>query len=74
MITITCDICKKKVEDAQYGRTFFYYATHSICESCKDALELQVKTTIRNKDPFAQEWYQKYVDDTISKAIQKGKI
>ena len=74
MITITCDICKKKVDDAQYGRTFFYYATHNVCEPCKDALELQVKTTIRNKDPFTQEWYQKYLDDTISKAIQKGKI
>ena len=74
MITITCDICKKKVEDAQYGRTFFYYAVHNICEPCKDAFELQVKNTIRNKDPFTQEWYQKYIDDSISKAIQKGKI
>jgi len=74
MITITCDICKKKVDDAQYGRSFFYYATHNICEACKDALELTVKTKIRESDPYETNWYEKFVDDSINKAIQKGKI
>ena len=74
MITITCDICKKKIDDADYGRTFFYYASHSICEPCKDALELQAKTTVRKKDPFAFDWYTNFMTDAIEKAIQKGKI
>jgi hypothetical protein len=73
MQTITCDICKKKVEDSITGSSFFYYADHSVCEDCKDNLELQIKTTIRGTDPFAYEWYSKYVDDIITKAIQKGK-
>ena len=74
MITITCDVCKKKLDDAQYGRTFFYYATRNLCEPCKDSFELQVKNTIRNKDPYAIDWYDKYVRDTLDKAVQKGKI
>jgi hypothetical protein len=73
MLTVTCDICKKKVDDSMNGRTFFHYAKHSVCESCKDNLELQVKTTVRDKDPFSYEWYDKYIDDTITKAIHKGK-
>ncbi|MCL2276311.1 MAG: hypothetical protein FWC21_00290 [Treponema sp.] len=74
MVTTTCDICKKKIDNPLTGRSFHYYATHSICEACKDSLELQVKTTLREKDPYATEWYEKYIDDQISKAIQKGKI
>ena len=74
MINITCDICKKKIDNAEYGRSFFYYAVHNICEPCKDNLELQIKTKIRGTDPFSISWYDKYVDDSINKAIQKGKI
>jgi len=73
MQTVTCDICKKKVDDSMTGSTFFYYANHSVCEACKDNLELQIKTAIRGQDPFSYEWYSKCVDDTITKAIQKGK-
>lgn len=73
MQSVYCDICKKKVDNPMTGRTFHYYAKHSICEPCKDNLELQVKKTIREKDPFATEWYTKYIDDSITKAIQKGK-
>jgi transcription elongation factor Elf1 len=73
MQTVTCDICKKKVDNLVIGSTFFYYANHGVCEACKDNLELQIKTAIRGTDPFSYEWYDQYVDDTISKAIQKGK-
>jgi hypothetical protein len=74
MQTITCDVCKKKVEDSFTGRTFFYFADHSICEVCKDSLEFQMRTTMRSKDPFNYEWYGKLIDDSIKKAIQKGKV
>ena len=74
MVTSTCDICKKKVDNPITGISFHYYANHSICEPCKDSLELQVKTTLRGRDPYATEWYEKYLDDQITKAIQKGKI
>jgi len=73
MQTIACDVCKKKVEDAFTGRTFFYFAEHSVCESCKDNLESQIKSAVRGKDPFAYEWYNKFVGDALGKSVQKGK-
>jgi len=74
MVTISCDVCKKKVDNSMYGRNFFYYADHSICEDCKDNLENNVKSQVRAKDPYATEWYEKFIDDALVKAIQKGKI
>ena len=74
MQVISCDVCKKKMDDPITNRNFFYYARHSLCESCRDGLELQIRSTIRSKEPYAMDWYQKYVDDSINKAIQKGKI
>jgi len=73
MQTITCDVCKKKVEDAQTGRSFFYFAEHSVCEPCKENLELQIRATMRTKDPFDYQWYGKMVDDGFKKAMSKGK-
>jgi len=73
MQIVYCDVCKKKVENSFNGRTFFYYGEHSVCEPCKDNLESQVKSTIRAKEPFSYEWYNKYIDDSLAKAIQKGK-
>jgi len=74
MITVSCDVCKKKMDDPQYGRNFFYYANHSICEPCKDGLESNVKNVLRNKDPYAIDWYEKYIIDSLDKAVQKGKV
>ncbi|MCL2186644.1 MAG: hypothetical protein FWB86_12460 [Treponema sp.] len=73
MQTTTCDICKKKIEDPVTGRTFFYFAEHSICEPCKDNLDDQLRTALRGKDPFTYEWFDKVVGDNISKSISKGK-
>ena len=72
MITVSCDICKKKMDDQ--NNALFPYANHSICEPCKDTLELQVKDNVRNKDPFDFEWYGKMMRDTVGKAVQKGKL
>jgi hypothetical protein len=74
MITITCDVCKKKSDNPMYGVNFFFYAHHSICEPCKDNFEIQVKGTVRKKDPFSFAWYESYMVDTLEKATQKGKI
>ena len=74
MITVSCDVCKKKLEDSDYGRTFFFYSKHSVCESCKDNLEYQVKYQVRGKEPFAFDWYEKYKLDTLEKATHRGRI
>jgi len=74
MISISCDICKKKLDNAVTDRSFFYYANHSICEVCKDNLEYQVKPNVRAKEPFAFDWYDKLMRDSLDKAVQKGRI
>ena len=74
MITINCDVCKKKMEKPMTGRNFFYIADRSICEPCKDNLDFQIKTTMRTKEPFAIEWYNKLLRDSLDKAVQKGRI
>jgi len=74
MITITCDICKKKMDNPITDRTFFYYANFSMCEECKDKLEYSVKPQVRAKEPFALDWYQKVMRDTLARAAQKGRV
>ena len=73
MQTITCDVCRKKVDDSFTGRTFFYFAEHNVCEACRDNMESQIKSTVRTKDPFSYDWYNKVVVDTFAKAVSKGK-
>ena len=74
MKTLTCDVCRKKMDSPIVNRDVFFLAHRDLCEACKDGLELQIKPTIRNKEPFAYDWYNKHVQDSIEKAIQKGKI
>ena len=74
MITVSCDICKKKIDNPINNRNVFHLAYHSICESCKDNLEQLIKPILRDKEPYAIGWYDKLIDDSIQKAIQRGKI
>jgi len=73
MQSIACDVCKKKVDNPISDRTFFYIAKHSICEPCKDDLEAKIKPTVREKQPFAVEWYNKLIIDSLDKSVSKGK-
>jgi len=74
MRVLSCDICKKKVDDPVTGRNFFFYQNRDICEVCKDALEVTIKNTVRTKQPFAYDWYRKLVMDNVEKSIQKGRV
>jgi len=74
MQVISCDICKKRIDNPITDRTFYYVSSFSICEPCKDGLEVQVKPAVRAKEPFTMEWYGKFVTDSLGKAVQKGKI
>jgi hypothetical protein len=73
MQTISCDVCRKRVDNSITGRTFFYLGEHNICEACKDNLEFQIKPTVRTKDPFSYEWYTRLIMDSLSKSVSKGK-
>ena len=73
MQTITCDVCRKKVDNPINDRTFFYVAQFNVCEACKDNLEFQIKPTVRTKNPFSYEWYGKLIQDSLTKSVSKGK-
>ena len=74
MKTLTCDICRQKIQEPLVSRNYFHLAHRDLCEACHDQLQLQIKPVIRTKDPFDYKWYNDYVQDSIEKAIQKGKI
>jgi hypothetical protein len=74
MHTISCDVCKKKLDNPVINRDLHYISKFAICEPCKDSLDSQIRQTIRAKEPFATDWYEKYVNDSLEKAVQKGKI
>jgi hypothetical protein len=74
MKTLTCDVCRKSIQQPVSGRNYFHYAHRDICEACKDDLEGTLKPVVRTKDPFSYEWYDQLVGDSIEKAIQKGKF
>lgn len=74
MKTLTCDVCKKAMENPAAGRNYFHIGTYDVCEPCKDQLELSLKPVIRSKQPFNYEWYDRLMIDSINKATQKGKF
>jgi hypothetical protein len=74
MKTLTCDVCKHVIRDPIVGRNYFHLAHRDLCEACKDSLELALKPVIRTKQPFGYEWFDRLTQDSIEKAILKGKI
>ena len=74
MKTLTCDICHSIIETPVPHRNYFHLAHRDLCESCHDKLEYLIKPTVRAKQPFNYDWYSKLVQESIEKAVQKGKI
>jgi hypothetical protein len=74
MRTLTCDICKKDIQSPVPDRNYFIIAHRDICESCHDKLESQIKTVVREKEPFEYEWYNGLIQESIEKAVKKGKF
>jgi len=73
MTTIYCDVCKKKMDNPQPNSNFFYYSGFGVCEDCKDKLEYQIKSQVRARETFSMDWYNKLIDDTFSRASQRGR-
>jgi hypothetical protein len=74
MKTLTCDVCKHSIKEPVVGRNYFYLADRDLCESCKEALEMALRPVIRTKQPFTYEWFDRLTQDSIEKAIEKGKF
>ena len=74
MKTLTCDICGNIIQNPIHQRNYFHKAHRDVCESCLDKIEYQIKPTIRTKDPFDFDWFNKLLQESIEKSIQKGKV
>ena len=74
MKTLNCDVCMAKLDAPVSGRTYFHLAHRDICEACHDKLQFQLKPTVRTKQPFSYDWYTKLFQESIEKAVQKGKF
>jgi predicted nucleic acid-binding OB-fold protein len=74
MKAIVCDVCRKTIQDPTVERNCFHYGHHDLCESCKEELDLALRPIIRTKDPFNYEWYNQLVQDSIERAMEKGKF
>ena len=74
MRTLTCDVCRHLIQQPIPNRNYFHMDHRDICEPCHDGLEAVLKPVVRQKEPFSYEWYTKLVQESIEKAIQKGKF
>jgi len=74
MRTLTCDVCNGIISTPVSGRTYFHLAHRDICEPCHDKLSMQIRPVVRTKIPFTYDWYDHYVQESIEKAVQKGKF
>jgi len=74
MKTLTCDVCKHTIVQPVHNRNYFHLAHRDLCEPCHDDLQVLIKPTVRAKSPFNYEWYSSLVQDSIEKAISKGKF
>ena len=74
MKTLTCDVCRHQIQQPESNRNYFHLAHRDICEPCHDNLQATIKPVIRTKSPFNYEWYRRFVQESIEKAIQKGRF
>ena len=74
MKSLNCDVCNVLLEDPIPSRTYWHIGHRDICEACHDRMEFTIKPTVRSKQPFDYNWYLKLIQDSIEKAIQKGKF
>ena len=74
MKTLTCDVCHNIINTPVVSRNYFHLAHRDICEPCHDKLQVQVKPIVRAKLPFDYSWYNKLLQESIEKAVQKGKF
>ena len=74
MKTLNCDVCHAVIKTPVMGRNFHHKAHRDLCEVCYDKLEQLLKPKVRTKIPFDYAWYNKLLQESIEKAVQKGKV
>jgi competence CoiA-like predicted nuclease len=73
MKSLICDVCHKPLTTARGGLEYVHIAHRELCEDCNDKLNQEIKPILRAKQPFNYEWFDRLVQDSIEKAIARGK-
>ena len=74
MKTLTCDVCHSIVQAPVMGRNYQHLAHRDLCESCHDKLQAVIKPVVRTKQPFDYAWFNRFVQESIEKAVVRGRI
>ena len=74
MKTLTCDVCRGIIQQPVTARNYFHLAHRDICEICHEELQYQLRPIVRAKAPFDYAWFNHLVQESIEKAVQKGKF
>jgi hypothetical protein len=74
MKTLICDVCKRTIKQPVADRNYFHIGNRELCEPCKDQLDLFLKPIIRTKQPFNYEWFDRLTQESVEKAIERGKF
>ena len=71
---LKCDVCHGDITTEINKRGYFHISQRDLCENCNEKLDNTViRPVIRTKQPFSYEWFDRFVRDSIERAIAKGK-
>lgn len=68
MTTITCDVCKKTVEDAYRDRNYYTVRDIDICKPCMKSFLRDLEDEIDEWDPYTLEKQRKVYWKRLSEA------
>ncbi len=70
MLTITCDVCKKDIEDAEKDVNYFTFRNLDICRPCKKKFDRDMEDRMEEVDPFHFHHYWKTYNKELMKAVK----
>lgn len=53
MTTITCDMCKKPIQDAERDVNYYTIRSKDICRSCKKDFDRKVEDKLEDAKPYS---------------------
>jgi hypothetical protein len=70
MLRITCDVCKKVIEDAEKDVNYYTFRDMDICRPCKKKFDRDMEDRMEEVDPFHFHQYWKTYNKELMKAVK----
>lgn len=70
MLTITCDMCNKVIDDAEKDVNYFTFRHFDICRPCKKQFERDMEDRMEEANPFHFHNYWKAYNKELMKAVK----